>query len=238
MTNAQNPQTEFSFPGSSIRLAVISTGTVLGESREGVTVVLHWRDGRPVCAETYATDGDEDGDLYAEIGLEWDGPRLLGGYDGVADFPGEVTAALEKCGFAVAAEVTPAEQARPVPVLVGGHVPKAPRPGTEIRYALTHINRDGMRVLTCQNTGRNHYHAASEAAGYLAAFIENNSRKTLVDVFGPQAWGTFRVSAVECYPHGDAAGIYPDPEADAAESAGGFDALIALWESRKAARNP
>jgi hypothetical protein len=72
------------------------------------------------------------------------------------------------------------------------------------RYAITHLGRDGLRKLTFANQGRNHYDDHAEAARRLAGFIQNNPVETLRDIYGDQAIGTFEVTPVECYDHGDA----------------------------------
>lgn len=75
-------------------------------------------------------------------------------------------------------------------------------------YAITHINRDGMRTLTYANQGRNHCETRAEAERKLAALVGNTDVARLEQVFGNQALGTFDVRAVECYDHGDAKSIY------------------------------
>jgi len=72
------------------------------------------------------------------------------------------------------------------------------------RYAITHLGRDGLRVLTFANQGRNHYDGQAEAAKRLASFVQNNPVERLRDIYGEQAIGTFDVTPVECYDHGDA----------------------------------
>ncbi len=72
------------------------------------------------------------------------------------------------------------------------------------RYAITHIGRDGLRKLTFANQGRNHYDDPAGAARRLAGFIQSNPVETLRDIYGDQAIGTFEVTPVECYDHGDA----------------------------------
>lgn len=77
-------------------------------------------------------------------------------------------------------------------------------------YAVTHINRDGMRQLTYRNTGTNHSPTYKEAQSLLTAIITNNTEKCLSNHFGKQAIGTFEVRPVECYDHGDAVRIFFD----------------------------
>jgi len=77
-------------------------------------------------------------------------------------------------------------------------------------FALTHINRDGMRGLTRRNTGSSHFATQPEADQYLVDFNENNHESTLIQVFGKQSLGTFEIRPVECYMHGDAVGVWFD----------------------------
>ena len=72
------------------------------------------------------------------------------------------------------------------------------------RYAITHVNRDRLRVLTFANQGRNHYDDRADAARRLASFLQGNPEQTLRDIYGDPAIGTFEVTPVECYDHGDA----------------------------------
>lgn len=74
----------------------------------------------------------------------------------------------------------------------------------KIRYAITHVGRDGLRVLTFANQGRNHFDDQADGARRLASFLESNPKQTLGDIYGDQALGTFEVTPVECYDHGDA----------------------------------
>lgn len=73
---------------------VAGSGTVLARDRADAELLLHWRDDEltPCCAELV---GD---DLGADIGLQWDGNKLVD-YDGVAEIPKEVVKALEDRGF-------------------------------------------------------------------------------------------------------------------------------------------
>lgn len=82
------------------------------------------------------------------------------------------------------------------------------------RFAITHINRDGMRQLSTPNQGRCFTDTRAESEKALSAFNQNNSPDALAQVYGPQAAGTFQVWPVECYDNGDAVGIYfKDPDA-------------------------
>jgi len=85
------------------------------------------------------------------------------------------------------------------------------KPETITRFALTHVNKDGMRTLTRRNIGASHWDRRDDADAYLAVFLVNNTESTLDSVFGVQARGTYEIRPVECYPHGDAVRIYFDP---------------------------
>lgn len=72
------------------------------------------------------------------------------------------------------------------------------------RYAITKIQRDGLRVLALANQGRNHFDTKPEAEQALQAILQNNSADTLKSVYGDLL--KMRVDPVECYDHGDAKG--------------------------------
>ncbi len=72
-------------------------------------------------------------------------------------------------------------------------------------YAITHINKDGMRELTFANQGRKHYATRTEAELALAKYEPELRSKVL-----GAAADTLQVRAVECFDHGDATGIYFD----------------------------
>lgn len=78
------------------------------------------------------------------------------------------------------------------------------------KYAITHINRDGVRQLSWANQGRLHLDRHEDAERKLVDWIKHNSPDTLRQVFGPQALGTFEIRPMDCYDHGDAKGIYFD----------------------------
>lgn len=82
---------------------------------------------------------------------------------------------------------------------------------TVIRYVVTCMGRDGMRVLAQDCQGRYTYATLGEAADMAAAISGNNSRDNLAQVFGEQAIGTFEARACRCWPvHFDPKGIYFD----------------------------
>lgn len=74
------------------------------------------------------------------------------------------------------------------------------------RYAITHINREGLRVLSSANQGRNHFDTEQAAKNHLAAMLkpETNRPHVLASVFGRHYTETMRVDPVRCYDHGDA----------------------------------
>ena len=73
-----------------------------------------------------------------------------------------------------------------------------------IRYAITHVNRDGMRGLTRANQGRNHFDTREAAEGFIAAMKRNNSPGILLQMYND----TLEVREVDCYEHGDAKGVW------------------------------
>jgi hypothetical protein len=65
-----------------------------------------------------------------------------------------------------------------------------------IRYVITHVNKDGTRTLAQPMQGR-HTHATPEnAQREIDAIMANNSDSTLRSVFGLP----LEVRAVECWP--------------------------------------
>lgn len=74
-------------------------------------------------------------------------------------------------------------------------------------YAITHVDKDGLRTLTFANQGRNHYETEKAARKHLNAIHANND----VHAIWGDAADTLEVRPVECYDHGDAVGIYFDP---------------------------
>jgi hypothetical protein len=69
------------------------------------------------------------------------------------------------------------------------------------RYAITNINKDGLRILSFANQGRNHFDSREDAESWLSAM--RGDMRSLRVVLGEQV-DTLRVDAVECYDHGDA----------------------------------
>ncbi len=78
-----------------------------------------------------------------------------------------------------------------------------------IRYVISHINKDGMRQMTAAIQGINTVGSKEEAQQRLAEFNANNTPENLTQIFGSQALGTFEVSAIECYEgHNDPKGCF------------------------------
>lgn len=78
-----------------------------------------------------------------------------------------------------------------------------------VRYVISHIDKDGLRKMTRAQQGRNTHATPEEATEYLEAFLQSNTKPTLAGVYGSQALGTFKVSAIECWSgHNDPKGIY------------------------------
>lgn len=80
------------------------------------------------------------------------------------------------------------------------------RKGGVTRYAVTHVNKDGMRGLTFANQGRNHFDTREAAEQYIAAMKKNNPAKLITDMYRD----SLEVRPVECYWHGDAKGVWFD----------------------------
>lgn len=82
-----------------------------------------------------------------------------------------------------------------------------------IRFVISHINKDGMRTMTYAVQGRNTRGSKKEARGLLRNFLANNAKETLIGIYGSQSIGTFEVSAVECYEgHNDPKGCFIQEE--------------------------
>ena len=82
----------------------------------------------------------------------------------------------------------------------------------KIMYAITHKHRNGFRTLSFANQGRNHFNTREEAVNRLKAMLLNNSKDTLISVYGNI--DSFEVRPIECYDHGDAKRIYFDDVED------------------------
>lgn len=86
------------FP-QSVAALIHQTGAQLSEHSKGVEIVLHTRENEtePCCAELIS------GELYAEIGLWFNGKELVD-YDGVFSLPREVVTMLKDAGYVVSEE--------------------------------------------------------------------------------------------------------------------------------------
>lgn len=78
------------------------------------------------------------------------------------------------------------------------------------KYAITYLNKDGMRQLLGPNQGYRFLDSPEAAESRLKTTLESNTEKLLSEVYGPQAIGTFEVRPVETYGegNGDARAIY------------------------------
>jgi len=74
-----------------------------------------------------------------------------------------------------------------------------------IRYVITHIGKDGFRVLADAQQGRNTYETREQAEHALAMRMQNNSLDTLNSVYGLP----LEVRTCRCYPkHFDPMELY------------------------------
>ena len=71
----------------------------------------------------------------------------------------------------------------------------------QIKFALTFINSEGLRVLAHQNDGRMTWNTKKQGDKYLESMLKNNSEDTIKSIFGenPQ----FQVKEVVCYSNGE-----------------------------------
>jgi hypothetical protein len=78
-----------------------------------------------------------------------------------------------------------------------------------IRYVVTHLDKEGRRVLAHPRQGRHTYATPGEAQAWIDAALKNNSESTLRSVFG----FPLEVRPVECFPgHFDPMTMYFDDE--------------------------
>lgn len=64
-------------------------------------------------------------------------------------------------------------------------------------YAMTHINKDGHRVLTFSNQEKNHFKTEAEGLEGRKNFILHNRTDSLEMVFGKQSTGTFEIREID-----------------------------------------
>lgn len=77
------------------------------------------------------------------------------------------------------------------------------------RYVVSKIDKDGFRTMIGAVQGRNTYATPEEAQTHLDQLLSANTSERLEEVWGKQVTGTFKVSAVECWPgHNDPKGPY------------------------------
>ncbi len=81
------------------------------------------------------------------------------------------------------------------------------------RWAVTHIDRDGSRVLSFPCQAAYTFATPEEAEEQAGNLSSANSSARIAEVYGEQALGTFRASRVECWRMqdgriGDPRGIY------------------------------
>lgn len=80
-----------------------------------------------------------------------------------------------------------------------------------ILFAVTHVGRDGLRVLSRTAQGRDMFQSREAAEVWMREVLENTPPDTIRQVWGPNALGTFEVRECECWDgHGDPRGIYFD----------------------------
>ena len=77
------------------------------------------------------------------------------------------------------------------------------------KYAVTFKNKDGLRVLTRQNTANNFHSTKKAGETWLNSMLANSSKDTVKQVFGDKP--DFKVIQVECYENGDCTRtVFPD----------------------------
>ncbi len=78
-----------------------------------------------------------------------------------------------------------------------------------IRFQITFIEPDGcLRRILGPNWGHLHHETREQAEAALRAVLQNNTPAMLASVYGPFFLSSCRVDEIECYPSGDAVGIY------------------------------
>lgn len=83
-----------------------------------------------------------------------------------------------------------------------------------VRYVVTHLNKNGNRILADAQQGRNTYATSQEAEHAIEMRMKNNSLDTLQSVYGLP----LEVRACKCYPvHFDPMEYYFPPNEDGEE---------------------
>lgn len=76
----------------------------------------------------------------------------------------------------------------------------------KLRFAITYIDKNNLRILARRNVGANHFDKLEAACKYLKAILTENKREDFNQIFGPQAFDSFEVTPVLCYDSGDCVG--------------------------------
>lgn len=79
-----------------------------------------------------------------------------------------------------------------------------------VKYNISFMDKNGLRTLCGINQGRFFKDTREAAEQAMRDIMANTGEDRLVEIYGKQAIGTFRVDAFECYDSGDAKGIYVD----------------------------
>lgn len=74
------------------------------------------------------------------------------------------------------------------------------------RFAITHVSRQGLRVLTLPAQKRCMFDTHDEARRAMVVLLSGSTRDQLELCYGPNAFDRFEVRAVPCWDTGD-----PDP---------------------------
>ncbi len=78
-------------------------------------------------------------------------------------------------------------------------------------YSGSYVDKNGMRRLMAAAQGRFMKPTREKAQEWLDQILRSEGgrgEEGLVDIYGEQSRGTFRVDAFECHDHGDPVGIY------------------------------
>jgi hypothetical protein len=79
-----------------------------------------------------------------------------------------------------------------------------------IKYNISYMAKNGLRTLMGANQGRFFKDTREDAEQWLHVILTNTGEDKLVEIYGKQVRGTFRVDAFSCYEHGDAKSVYID----------------------------
>ena len=72
---------------------------------------------------------------------------------------------------------------------------------TLTKFALTFVNKDGLRVLAHANNGRHFWTTKQEGFNWLKLMYKNTSLDTIKQVFGDKP--KFKINQIVCYSSGD-----------------------------------